>query len=440
MFYQNVSDATKICYSKIKLTISIRIWKAKPRNLQTLAVILIAKKLDMVSLHDSDGPWVFHGIITRMAFAEGFHRDPSGFNGMPVYDQEIRRRIWTTIVFLEMGSALDTGMPLQIRPSDIDCLPPSNINDSDVSKSRSEPLQIKPLTELTESTFQIHIMKVAAFVLEIIGQANSPNACLPYDEVLKVDRQIRHFMEQANEEYKNASEAQDYAFPQKTFLDMMYRRLLLVIHRPYMIQENAKENHPLSYYTCLDCASNMMMARLNLTDRSLPEPKKAEWISELLKEEFLYSNLLLIMEMFRQKKAKDDTGLMRQPVEHVVETLKRIREIVSHHVCISVHHYKEHMAYGLLLGMIEAGDDPDEVWASVGKSTFETLTWTKEMISKGLVVDKATPPDDTSTDWSVPTTFNPEAIDIDAMESELTNVSIPLNFLLFFLSISASNF
>lgn len=100
-------------------------------GLQVTCLVLIARLDNAVA---GDLVWISAGSLLRTAFQMGFHRDPKYLPNMKPFHGELRRRLWATILELNIQSALDSGMPPLISPDDYDTEPPSNLNDTDISK------------------------------------------------------------------------------------------------------------------------------------------------------------------------------------------------------------------------------------------------------------------------------------------------------------------
>ncbi|KAJ6263523.1 hypothetical protein Dda_2087 [Drechslerella dactyloides] len=55
--------------------------------------------------------YAFVGIAMRAAQSAGLHREPSTFKGLNEVEREVRRRIWWHILYLDVQSAIATGLP-----------------------------------------------------------------------------------------------------------------------------------------------------------------------------------------------------------------------------------------------------------------------------------------------------------------------------------------
>lgn len=98
--------------------------KPSLESLRALCIVAIGKALDIVrdsqsyisgtclhvlqiTLDDSDTLYIFTGFIVRYAFLLGMHRDPKYATGMPAPEAQARRKIWTTILFLDLRISIE---------------------------------------------------------------------------------------------------------------------------------------------------------------------------------------------------------------------------------------------------------------------------------------------------------------------------------------------
>ncbi|EHK42362.1 hypothetical protein TRIATDRAFT_309958 [Trichoderma atroviride IMI 206040] len=78
---------------------------------QVQVLILIAKRVNCIKVKRN---WTVAGHMLKLAMSAGLHREPSNLNkSMSVFDQEMRRRLWFTIVELEVQAI--PGVALQIQ-------------------------------------------------------------------------------------------------------------------------------------------------------------------------------------------------------------------------------------------------------------------------------------------------------------------------------------
>ncbi|KAL5417814.1 hypothetical protein PMIN04_007587 [Paraphaeosphaeria minitans] len=226
---------------------------------QVNILILLAREVCAV---DGDLVWVPGGRLLRGAMHLGLHRDPSYIGKMSVFHAEMRRRLWATILEMTVQSSLDMGMPPMISPDDYDTLPPSNINDEELTEAETVSLQPKPPHEFTQCSMQIAFYETLPLRLEICRSINSLRFTLSYDEAIRLGAEmlascrekltfLQSFLGSPNPHAPNI-------FQLKLF-DTLMRRFFLYLHRPFYVRS---AHDPKFYYSrkvCLD--ASLVLAR-----------------------------------------------------------------------------------------------------------------------------------------------------------------------------------
>jgi hypothetical protein len=130
-------------------------WNSSPVNaksrltiqgVQNYILLLIAQDLVGVG---RDMVWPSTGSLVRMAMHMGLHRDPSRLQlSVSLFTAEMRRRLWNTILELNVQSSLNVGGAPLLSLGEFDTLPPSNYFDTDLclmlEKPRSPPPVDRP--------------------------------------------------------------------------------------------------------------------------------------------------------------------------------------------------------------------------------------------------------------------------------------------------------
>ncbi len=106
--YAAQSWLSEIPYEKSRLNVA---------GLQIQCLLLIARQSLAVV---DDLVWISSGSLVRRACSMGLHRDPKYFPNMTVLQAEIRRRLWATIMELNVQFSLESGMRSLICFDDFD--------------------------------------------------------------------------------------------------------------------------------------------------------------------------------------------------------------------------------------------------------------------------------------------------------------------------------
>ncbi|KAL8721060.1 MAG: hypothetical protein Q9225_002171 [Loekoesia sp. 1 TL-2023] len=96
--------------------------------------------------------WTLTGLLIRLAQSLGIHRDGEQF-GLSPLETEMRRRLWWTLIHLDIRASEDHGSDPTITDQSFDTRFPLNINDEDINSLMKEPPQEHE--GATEMTFDL---------------------------------------------------------------------------------------------------------------------------------------------------------------------------------------------------------------------------------------------------------------------------------------------
>lgn len=157
-------------------------------GLQILCLLNMARMVYGIS---ADLAWVSAGSLMRIAMYMGLHRDPSGLKKMTIYEAEMRRRLWMTILELNLLCAFEAGgMPL-ISCEDYDTLPPADLNDDSLDGSIDDPSKraISGNTATQMST-ALALFKSFPTRLKLLHSINDFRSKFDYGETLRLNSEL----------------------------------------------------------------------------------------------------------------------------------------------------------------------------------------------------------------------------------------------------------
>lgn len=122
------------------------------RGIQIHCLLLLAREVNRIG---ADLIWISAGSLLRMAMQMGLHQDPSSLgNGMDLRQMEVRRRLWYTILEMNVQAALDSGMSPMITSQDYNTQPPSDLSDADLEGEDAKEYWESTTAQSTRASFQ----------------------------------------------------------------------------------------------------------------------------------------------------------------------------------------------------------------------------------------------------------------------------------------------
>ncbi|PYH46436.1 putative C6 transcription factor [Aspergillus saccharolyticus JOP 1030-1] len=269
--------------------------------LQIECLVLIARQADAI---DGDIVWISSGSLIRIAMTMGLHRSPYRFHKMTKFWAEMRRRLWATIVELDLQSSIDKGMPPNLDLEEFDCEAPSNLDDSQLTENMTDDPVPKDLGTFTRSTFQVLLHQTLPLRVHIAKAINTLRFTLSYDGALRLSEEINHSMQEAAGIFHRMRAAtsptaeNDSSFAQ-SMLVFLLRRSLLVLNRPFALSILRTPKFSYSRKICLESALQML-SYLEPSAEAQALPQLAQLSGGMFRNEFLHAALTVCVELYLQ--------------------------------------------------------------------------------------------------------------------------------------------
>jgi hypothetical protein len=143
-------------------------------------------------LRSNDGfmkVWLMIGLILRLSLRMGYHRDPKFYPSISAFDGEMRRRVWTTVIMIDILISFQLGLPSMVRTITTDTEPPRNLLDRDFNPSIKVLPPGRGADELTPASYartKVGIVRIFAQAAEL-GHSTIP---AKHEEVMKLDSDL----------------------------------------------------------------------------------------------------------------------------------------------------------------------------------------------------------------------------------------------------------
>lgn len=225
---------------------------------QIRCLLLLAKMSNTVKKKRT---WTSAGNLMRQAISAGFHRDPSLLGTkVSVYDQEMRRRLWATMVELELQASIDRGMPSALAGFPSDVAPVLNVNDEGLEEGSQKAPNQKPWDEYTATSFLHMSRNSLSLRISLNSLLNELSSHAQYEEVLMYDEKIMQKLQDIPARTDPRAGQEGLYFPEllRTLLDVQLRQFLILLHGPFARQAQPNSRYSLSKMVCFNAASSIV--------------------------------------------------------------------------------------------------------------------------------------------------------------------------------------
>lgn len=261
--------------------------------------------------------WFLLGVTVNLAMRAGYHRDPSNFSTS--YDQswsatlqnEMRRRIWASVLLGDVVISSQMGMPSMISESQWDTREPLNLDDLD-----TEGEDVRQPRAETEYTRVLSIIagRRVSIVVGAISAATSKSG-LDYAQVMHLDNRLNKAGDIIPPVLKIRSmEASIVDTPQmimsRLFIAHIFFKGKLMLHRRSLYASEAASRsagstgeHEYSRKACISASLDILDIQRILHEETQPggqlEPMR--WrVSSVMNHQFLIATTILCSVLCRK--------------------------------------------------------------------------------------------------------------------------------------------
>jgi hypothetical protein len=188
-------------------------------GIQIHCLLLLARQVTRVG---TDLVWISAGSLTRMAMQMGFHQDPNRFEEISTQQKKIRRRLWYTILELNVQAALDSGMSPMIMDEDYNTQPPSNTNNDLDEGNREE--------HSPRISFQPVLVGSLPLRLRVTRVINSLHEEPSYEQDLALGNELAQACRDAAAEIEHAASMDKTTNFASSYCSHLLRRFPLCLH------------------------------------------------------------------------------------------------------------------------------------------------------------------------------------------------------------------
>ena len=218
--------------------------RLKFSTLQTQTLLLMAKQTSLERVKDM---WNATGSLVRSAMTIGLHRDPSESLQIPLFWAELRRRLWFTIVEMDLQISLTCGMPTMVSATDFTSGIPANINDTDLTLETRQPPPPRSFSQWSDCLPQVVLAKSLRQRLNAARLLSDIDHVLDYDEILehakKLEKDLQELPAPLKFDFPSDDDSQRPGrLMTRVILDVHIRRAILNLYGPFAQADLAGTN------------------------------------------------------------------------------------------------------------------------------------------------------------------------------------------------------
>ncbi|RAL11488.1 Zn(II)2Cys6 transcription factor, partial [Aspergillus homomorphus CBS 101889] len=219
----------------------------------TVDALLLYFYCELLRFQDTHfGLDVVLATIVRVAMRMGYHRDPSHYPAISIFEGEMRRRVWALLIQLDILVSLQFGLPRMINERDSDTRAPRNIPTEEMSPDMTALPPSRPESGAAVSSY----MRSRTTLVSILGLIHSHVTSvhpLSYETVIQLHEMLneQHEALPIGLKVRECAPVTDSAavVMRRLSLDLLFQKSRCVLHRRYMRPQNR-----LSWETCIDAA------------------------------------------------------------------------------------------------------------------------------------------------------------------------------------------
>ncbi|RKL26669.1 hypothetical protein BFJ72_g13629 [Fusarium proliferatum] len=304
--------------------------KGGPYVLETLMLYIAA---EVFSSTDAEiDIWILTGNTVQIALHMGYHRDPKHFKGMSSFAAEMRRRVWATLVEMDLVLSAQMGLPRMIKQWQTDTQEPSNLQDNDFDKTTVEMPPSRPDTELTPILYRLvkaRLMTTVGYIWDFAADVRP----YTFTEVERMDNKL----DEARKSIPDCLKWHSFArcitdspqnIMQKVVLETLFYRAKIVLHRKFMFGPPA--NSADSKRIVLESALKLLDYQHILQEETQPfcQLYQERWrVSSLVNHDFLLATSILCYYLQNTKREGMQDSESAPMDETILASLRRSYDI-----------------------------------------------------------------------------------------------------------------
>ncbi|KAG4289833.1 hypothetical protein FPRO06_04655 [Fusarium proliferatum] len=324
-----------------------------PRSWDTLVthcLLLIAKRANFLK---EGSFWTSTGTLVRWAMAAGYHREVISATRMSPFDREMRRRLWITIVELDLQASIERGMPPSVRIGDFNIKPPLNVDDERLKGSIQGSLASTPITKLTNTSFQARLYRSLPVRLRICTFINGHCEKVDFDKVLELEEELGQALRgiPAFDNPQADPRQHQTATYIKSMLGIVLHQYILLLHFHFVVHSPSSSKAIICRRARLEASMKILdyYQRL-LNDEALP--------GQACRTGLVLAALSICHEIYLNigSKACDQTTMtiFPQVSAFLIENIEKVLNILEKRISLTFNGLNEYYILSMTVGLVKS--------------------------------------------------------------------------------------
>ncbi|KAL7937381.1 fungal-specific transcription factor domain-containing protein [Trichoderma chlorosporum] len=223
-------------------------------GIQIQCLLLLAKSTCNVGV---DMVWMMAGNLVRNAMFVGLHRDPRYLGDLTIYRAEMRRRLWATVLELNLQFSFEGGGSPLLSTAHYDTLPPANLNDDELTDEKDNVrLNIKGPKIPTQTSILRALLATIPLRMNLINHVNNTRPGDHYEETLRLNSDLTKACRAISEALQSLQAVPNSPITQFHVLvtEIFLYRCFHALHQPVIVKYPNDARFYFSRQMCLDSA------------------------------------------------------------------------------------------------------------------------------------------------------------------------------------------
>ncbi|RDW67467.1 fungal specific transcription factor domain-containing protein [Aspergillus mulundensis] len=227
--------------------------------------------------------WTTVSFAVRMAQAQGMHIDGERW-GLPRKVLETRRRLWSTLYYLDRTIALAVGRPYTVNDKHCEHMKITNTWVDDLDPDNAAIAEPKALSDPTPSIYHLYQQKLASILGSILDDcfALTPRstAYSTYERALDIDQELLAWAQSLPSYFQleDPDRSMDSSLPvlpwHRLYLHSAYYFARVTLHRPYVLLPSITGQFKYSQDVCFASACAHLTSKLSFRAMTMAERLK----------------------------------------------------------------------------------------------------------------------------------------------------------------------